>query len=873
MERLEQPLPAVSGAQPLQTFLAEPANRALLRSLFPDGAVVDLRDALAALAPVPAAELERLFSETLDVASHRLDAWITALAAKRLDGMRQARAEGCHLGAFGWVEDLRPKPPAPTVRLADGRTAQRPLDNGGYVQAPSMTHAAAAAVLRNAYLSRSGPDQERYAVDLSSARVRMARFVLDAVREGQPLGAVLGYQIERRLHERNQDVLIAPLRSLYPLVAGKANDPADANEPAESIAARNVVDGLALRTAFQKGEIPWGSQGLPAGGARRTALEEELAALDFTTDATADLLLAESVYQLVKGSPSVAAATLDAMAQGVVRPPDPEIATQPRTGTPLTHRVALVLGESAAPLPAGWPAAPTPRAALEPMVDAWVGGIIGDPTAVTCAVEIGPAAAPAGNTDVALDELGLRPIDLLALSLAAAEHDPAAARAGAAELDRRIQDVAYAKLGVAQDTETRIRYELAPGADRSVDRGFGDVLALIREVGALMGRSRPLRPADLVAEDRGADAAAADLLPAATLARASVYRDGLAQLRTAMLAPAVAAAKVAAPDAAFDLTALRAALRAAASAGIGNAYPLTGAGNTLPQRLDLIGQGESVAPELARRVERGTAILDDAAAAAHAADPDYQVKAAIRAVEALAGGNTPFLPRFKPPAAAELSNALSWATQAAFIDADSGERLRAIRRFAMVAARVRPALDAWRRVDLLRGAFGGAAAAPIVAQLPYENGARWAALPFANDASRPKPGRTSVLLYRAAAPAVNASWCGLLMDQWTEVIPQRSEQTGVAFHYDDAGAEAPQAILVAVPPAPAEQWDLASLVATVNEALDLAKVRAVDMELLGELGQLLPAAYLSDSTEDVTVRSSFQGALALERAIAAAVEG
>jgi hypothetical protein len=31
--------------------------------------------------------------------------------------------------------------------------------------------------------------------------------------------------------------------------------------------------------------------------------------------------------------------------------------------------------------------------------------------------------------------------------------------------------------------------------------------------------------------------------------------------------------------------------------------------------------------------------------------------------------------------------------------------------------------------------------------------------------------------------------------------------------------------------------------------------------------------YLSDSTEDVTVRSTFQGALRLERVVATAVEG
>jgi hypothetical protein len=59
------------------------------------------------------------------------------------------------------------------------------------------------------------------------------------------------------------------------------------------------------------------------------------------------------------------------------------------------------------------------------------------------------------------------------------------------------------------------------------------------------------------------------------------------------------------------------------------------------------------------------------------------------------------------------------------------------------------------------------------------------------------------------------------------------------------------------------RWDLGSLVAILNETLDLAKIRAVDGELLGELGQILPAIYLTDSTADVTVRTDFSWALAL----------
>ena len=158
-----------------------------------------------------------------------------------------------------------------------------------------------------------------------------------------------------------------------------------------------MVDGLALRRAYQAGEIPWGQFGLPNGGADQAGVEAELIRLDQTVDATSDLLFGEAVYQLVKGSPNVAAATLDAMAQGVVRPPDPEIATQPRRGTPLTHKVALLLGGSGKPLPPGYPAS-TPRAEIEPRIDAWLGQLFGPADDYECGVEFGPEEAPTGIT-------------------------------------------------------------------------------------------------------------------------------------------------------------------------------------------------------------------------------------------------------------------------------------------------------------------------------------------------------------------------------------------------------------------------------------------------------------------------------------------
>jgi hypothetical protein len=62
-----RPIGQLSGTAPLHTFLSDPANTAIIRSLLPDEPVVGFRDALAALSGATTAELERLLGETLDV--------------------------------------------------------------------------------------------------------------------------------------------------------------------------------------------------------------------------------------------------------------------------------------------------------------------------------------------------------------------------------------------------------------------------------------------------------------------------------------------------------------------------------------------------------------------------------------------------------------------------------------------------------------------------------------------------------------------------------------------------------------------------------------------------------------------------------------
>ena len=794
-DRLARPIPGVTGTKALGRFLLEEVGH-------PDTMeIAAFRSALQQLEQLPTAELDRLIAETLDTCSHRLDAWITSLAAKRLDELRTQQPAGSHIGAFGWVEDLRP---------ATGRPDVEPPEIGGFIHAPSMSHAATAAILRNAYLSHLG-QPDRYAIDLSSTRVRDALQLLDGVRQGQPLGAVLGYRFERGLHEGHRPLrlekYIDPFRRLFPLVADKGSD---SGQPAESIAARNVVDGLLLRSAAQGGTIAWGQNGLPASGDDRTAIEDELRSLDRAVDAVADLLTAESVFQMVRGNSDKAASVLDALGQGL-RPPEPEVVLQPRTGTTAMHRVGIALGGALSSADV-WPGvAPTPRSLAEPFLDRWVGSLFGDPAAVRCRLRYRDAANHPQVRIVALSDLAMRPLDVLALT------KTLDADAGS-ELDARV-----ASLAPGTAAEVQIVYAADPSWDRGTIRTFLDVLELARAIAALLAASRALEPADLLPAEEAQAADAADRLPGEAAQRAGDAETALNGVKTRL--------DGALHTTTIDATAVKTGLQGAATFGVPGAFAASRLSGDA-----LVAQAAIVAAELARR----------SAAAAGTTDPAEKARAIF-------GRDFPFLPRFHPTNATELALAV---TQGPALVGDPSR----VAKWMQQLSRVRPNLAAWRQLSLVAGILGRPALPLTIAQLPHAPDARWIGLPFSSEAERPASGRLSLALHRTVAAAAGDPWVGLLVDEWNEIVPRTVEDTAVAFHYDDPGAEAAQAVLVAVPPTQAAAWDLASLLDTLNETLDLAKVRAVDGELL-PLGQLLPAIYLAANLNQDTVSTNLRGVL------------
>jgi hypothetical protein len=361
--------------------------------------LAQLEQAVRALTTVPVARLPELLLEVIDVYAHRVDAWVTSLASARLAALRDAGADGVRFGCYGWVRELRPPQAREEIELPGEDDTATVSPSDGYIHAPSLQHAATAAVLRSGFLGH--PGEETFAVSLTSRRARIARWLLGGVRQGQNLGALLGYRFERALHDANLDEEIPTFRAKFPIQT--VDEPPGGSSPddlwsdsTEAIAARNVVDGMALARA---GHLASQSATLPHQDLVGPIVDDVIGALD----AVGDLVLAESVHQLVGGSPLRAGLAADTLGRGGEVPDTWYSLRTPHRARALTHRVAALLPEPA-PTPAGaggW--ALDAVAEVAPAVESWVAGLLGPPTAWTLSGVLGDGRP----FKVTADQLGL----------------------------------------------------------------------------------------------------------------------------------------------------------------------------------------------------------------------------------------------------------------------------------------------------------------------------------------------------------------------------------------------------------------------------------------------------------------------------------
>ena len=402
-------------------------------------------------------------------------------------------------------------------------------------------------MLRGGYLANATPaTPDALAVGLTSRRVRTALDLLEGMRNGQSLGALLGYQLERGLHDGHGlaevDELVLDLRKAFPLVADRLEATQTAPDvPIESIEARNVVDGQALATQVRRDgtrRYPYGAALPPVSPEQMAVVDAEVARLLDTYDAVSDLVLAEAVHQTVLGNHDRASASLDS-ASGTL-PPEPAVVETPRSGLAITHRVGLQLEPGRDPLQSPVQGlAVTPRSIAQPAINAWLAARLPRPADVACVVAWkDPVDGSEQTLELSQLDLGLQPLDLI--SVLRTEADQAMN-----ELDDRILRYVLATSAPRPDAELRILY-----TERSAHparRSFFEVAPLVaaRCARSCCARVRCARPTSrCTARRSGARTRSCTRIPTP----AGKVRDRLVVARDALLALA-ADARLADPSA------------------------------------------------------------------------------------------------------------------------------------------------------------------------------------------------------------------------------------------------------------------------------------------------------------------------------------
>jgi len=172
-------------------------------------------------------------------------------------------------------------------------------------------------------------------------------------------------------------------------------------------------------------------------------------------------------------------------------------------------------------------------------------------------------------------------------------------------------------------------------------------------------------------------------------------------------------------------------------------------------------------------------------------------------------------------------------------------------------ARVRDRLHDWEQLVMLSGALSAGEPVLTPIQLPHQADDYWLGLEVPQQPQKYRIDGDRLLYTAHYAVPFDKSGrqCGLLLDDWTEVIPTEEETIGATFHFDRPNSEPPHALLLVTPPAFSGSWQWQDLADAVTETFELARKRAVEPTQLdaSPYAPFLPATVMAATLHDITI--------------------
>jgi len=185
-------------------------------------------------------------------------------------------------------------------------------------------------------------------------------------------------------------------------------------------------------------------------------------------------------------------------------------------------------------------------------------------------------------------------------------------------------------------------------------------------------------------------------------------------------------------------------------------------------------------------------------------------------------------------------------------------------------SRVREKVHHWENICILSNAFKSDNVLDLCPlQFPYMENDRWLAMKFRDEKLINEKGEsidnfkinTDKLLYTAhfAKPFEKVKpQCGVIIDEWTEVIPSKEETTGIAFNYNQPNSEPPQTMLLVVPPEITGSWNWEHVIESLEETMEMAKKRAIEPQQIetSNYAQFLPTTMMAVTSHFITVATN-----------------
>jgi hypothetical protein len=890
-----------TGSQNLSDWLDEQKMSDTLQPL--KGAM----QALDYFSQMSSAKLQRLLMEHLDLCSHRLDAWISGVIYQRIQKQRSAKPAGIHIGAYGWLLGLaRAASPAivfevespvyldatvqnvnaaaiplahlvaaknngidisagswnraffylgsnadPGARLDTTTGEIEPVESvnqnpsDGFIHAPSMSHAVAAAILRSAYINHDADNETALlSLQLNSPRVRQALQLLDGMQQGNSIGELLGYYFERLLHDNQLDQYLYDLRLAFPL----PRTATDSTSPSMFTG----TDGQALLNA-RRGNVPgWLTAVNGINSADYAKIDTQAAILEDYLDGLNDLLLAESVYQTAKGNRDRAAAALRIM-NGGGQVVTPEIVRTPMRGSTVTHRIGLVFQEPGTS-PAGWTTTGTPRSGFMPDLNAWLVSRLPAPADIAIVVDPGSGT----KVKILLTDLNIEPADLLyalPASFTQSSQSPLATHAQLA-VNKKYQ-LDFPTTVQSFQIDFRDRTGLADS-----EISIFEISSLLTALRNIITAGRPISPNDFLLPDEPAatgtsvstdrlkntfqqySAAAGPASRTIQMLRtqADALNAGLQQNKTAVELKAI-------------ISTLTETLLTAWQLGVetNTADGICVVNDSNPA--SLANKANSAAAELESRITKATAGFSAVPAGS---DGQTFFSAIQNASSILYAGRIVLLPDINLANPDEVNTAFNRRAEIKLQGVDDiGDWIRE-------AALVRKNLMAYRQSVFLSESLDDSQilANPVILQFPFYTGTDqlWIGGRIPPDQPAGEKALLSLILEMPVTFKADVSFCGVIIDDWPEWIPSTQVDTGVSFQFNQPDTEPPQAMLLAVTPVENANWTWEYLAGSINEALTLAQVRLITLTDIRNnnsgLNQVLPAVrlpFLADNLQTPVV--------------------